>query len=70
MYKYDNDMLPEQFVSMFTPVQNIHDYNPRAATEHHLYVTFHGTTRSQKCIRHSGAHIWNFILLKWIRIVP
>ena len=64
MYKYDNDMLPELFVNMFTPVQNIHDYNTRAATEHHLYVTFHGTTRSQKCIRYSGAHVWNFILTK------
>ena len=64
MYKYDDDMLPELFVDMFTPVRNIHDYNTRTATEHHLYVTFHGTTRSQKCIRYSGAHIWNFILTK------
>ena len=32
--------------------------------EHHLYVTFHGTTRSQKCISYSGAHVWNFILTK------
>ena len=64
MYKYDNDMLPELFVDMFTPVRNIHDYNTRAATEHHLYVTFHGTTRSQKCIRYSGAHECNFILTK------
>ena len=64
MYKYDNDMLPELFVDMFTPVRIIHDYNTRAATEHHLYVTFHGTTRSQKCISYSGAHVWNFILTK------
>ena len=64
MYKYDNDMLPELFLDMLTPVRNIHDFNTRAATEHNLYVTFHGTTRSRKCIRYSGAHVWNFILTK------
>ena len=63
-YKYDNDMLPELFVNMFAPVQNIHDYNTKAATEHHLYDIFHGTTRSQKCIRYFGAHVCNFILTK------
>ena len=25
MYKYDNDMLPELFADMFTPVCNIHN---------------------------------------------
>ena len=64
MYKYDNDMLPELFVDMLTPIRSIHDYSKRAATDHHLYVTFYDTTRSQKCIRYSGAHVWNFIITK------
>ena len=46
MYKYDNDMLPY----MFTPVCNIHNYDARKFAGYHLYVDFHGTTRSQKCI--------------------
>ena len=64
MYGYDNDILPELSVDMFIPVQNIHDYNSREAAEHHFYVTFHGTTRRQKCITYFGAHVWNFILTK------
>ena len=64
MYKYDNDMLPELFADMFTPVCNIHNYDTRKSSGYHLYVDFHGTTRSQKCIKYLGPHIWNFILTK------
>ena len=28
-YKFSNDMLPDMFVDMFTPVNNIHDRNTR-----------------------------------------
>ena len=64
MYQYDNAMLTVLIVGMFTPVRNIHDYNTRVAAKHHLYVTFHGTNRNKKCIRQSGAHVWNFMLTK------
>ena len=52
VYKDDNDMLSEMFVDLFIPVRNIHDYNTRTAAEHKMN-TFHGTTRSQKCIRYT-----------------
>ena len=64
MYKYDNDMLPELFADMFTPVCKIHNYDTRKSSGYHLYVDFHRTTRSQKCIKYLGPHIWNFILTK------
>ena len=50
VYKYDNDMLPELFADMFTPVCNIDNYDTRKSSGYHLYVNFHGTTHSQKCI--------------------
>ena len=49
---YDNDMLPELFVDMFTPVCNIHNNDIRKSAGYHLYVDFHGTIRSQKCIKY------------------
>ena len=64
MYKYDNDMLPELFADMFTPVCNIHNYDTRKSSRYHLYVDFHDTTLSQKCIKYLWPHIWNFILTK------
>ena len=63
---YDTDMLPELFVDIFTPVQNIHDYNTRAVTEHHLYVTFHGTIRSQKCIRYILTKIKSVLFYRFV----
>ena len=62
MYKSSNDMLPELFSNMFTPVNEIHDYETRKSVKHHLYVPFYGKTRSQKCICFTGPHMWNFIL--------
>ena len=50
-------MLPELFADMFTQVCNIHDYDTRKSRGYHLYVDFHGTTRSQKCIKYLGPHI-------------
>ena len=67
---YDNDMLPELFVDMFTPVRNIHDYNTRAATEHIFMLPF----KAQLVARNvSGMleHTYGILYsLKWIRIVP
>ena len=73
MYKYDNGMLPELFADMFTPVCNIHNYDTRKSSGYHLYIDFRGTTRSQRCIKCLGPHIWNFILanlLGWTHTVP
>ena len=64
MYKYDNDMLHELFADMFTPVYNIYNYDTQKSSGYHLYVDFHGTTRSQKCIKYLGLHIWNFIVAR------
>ena len=64
MYKYDNDKLPELFADMFTPVCNIHNYDRCKSAGDHLYVTFHGTSRNQKCIKYLGPHIWNFVLTR------
>ena len=57
-------MLPELFADMFTPLCNIHNYDTRNSTGYHLNVGFHGTTRSQKCIRYLRPYIWNFILTR------
>ena len=64
MYKFSNGMLPEMFVDMFTPVNNIHDRNTRQSAKNNLYVPLYTTSRSQKCISYTGPHIWNFILSK------
>ena len=32
MYRYDNDILPELFADMFTPVCNIHNYDIRKSS--------------------------------------
>ena len=61
MYKYTNDMLPEMFSDMFKLVHNVHSHNTRNAVDNHLYIDFHGTTRSQKCVKYIGPHVWNFI---------
>ena len=70
MYKFSNGMLPEMFVDMFTPVNNIHDRNTRQSAKNHLYVPLYTTTRSQKCISYTGPHIWNFILSKFNPYAP
>ena len=65
MYKFNNDMLPEMFVDMFTHVSPIHDQNTRQSARNHLYVPLCTTSRSQKCISYTAPCTWNFILLKF-----
>ena len=62
MYKYDNDILPELYADIFTPVCNIHNHDIRKPARYHLYVDFQGITYSQKCIKHLEPHVWNFTL--------
>ena len=64
MYKFNNDMLLEMFVDMFTHVSMIHDRNTRQSARNHLYVPLYTTSRSQKCISYTGPRTWNFILSK------
>ena len=54
MYKFNNDMLPEMFVDMFTHVSTIHDRNTRQSATNHLYVPLYTTSCSQKCISYTG----------------
>ena len=64
MYKFSNDMLPETFIDMLTPVNNIHDRNTRQSAKNHLYVQVYPTGRSQTCISYTGPHIWSFTVSK------
>ena len=43
MYKYMNGMLPELFLSMFTSISDIHNYDTRQALNKNLLVSFKST---------------------------
>ena len=64
MYKNMNEMLPELFRDMFTPISDIHIYDTRQAKNKKLFVSFKSVSRGQQSITYIGPHVWNFILSK------
>ena len=67
-----NDMLPEMFVDMFTPVRNIHDYNTRAAAEHDFgfFLPFMAQLVARNVLGILGHAYGLLYSLKWTCVVP
>ena len=62
MYKFVNNKTPDIFNNFLSNIPDIHQHDIRNATQKHIYVTFHGTTRGQKTCSYCGSPIWNFII--------
>ena len=62
MYKYSNIMLPEQFDSFFSRIEETHSYHTRQSSAKHLYVNSRSTSRGKRSCIYSSAIIWNCIL--------
>ena len=61
IYKFSNDILPNFFFYVFTPVNIIHNQNTRWYAKNHMYVPLYTTSRGQKCISDTGPNAWNSI---------
>ena len=57
MYKFENNMLPELFSSMFTTNSQIHTYPTR--TSSNLHIPIGNLKMVYRTVRYSGVKIWN-----------
>ena len=59
MYRYNNNVLPVSFCSMFQRNNEVHSYHTRQSTKMHLSNP--RTMLAHKSVRHSGPDVWNSI---------
>ena len=61
MYKYHNKLLPSVFISFFTRITQIHNYNTRLAAKQSYYLPKARTNYGIFNIRFQGPSVWNSI---------
>ena len=61
MYKYHNKLLPSVFISFFTRITWIHNYNTRLAAKQSYYLPKARTNYGIFNIRFQGPSVWNSI---------
>ena len=64
MYKFDNDLLPDNFNEYFQYVRNVHTYSTRMSTNKCMYIKISNTKFSKKMLKVKGTEIWNSIPLE------
>jgi len=57
MYKFNQDLLPENFQKYFSKNSTVHHHNTRSADN--LHLSFSHTTLRLQCIKNAGPRIWN-----------
>ena len=62
VYKFENNTLPELFLSMFTTNSQIHTYPTR--TSSNLHIPIRNLKMVYRAVRYSGVKIWNNIKSK------
>ena len=59
MYKYHNQLLPPVFISFFTKITQIHNYNTRLAAKQSCYPPKARTNYGIFNVRFQGPSVWN-----------
>ena len=61
MYKFNNDLLPENFKDYFKYVSTIHTHNTRTASNMCLYPIRARTNFQKNTLKYKGVEVWNSI---------
>ena len=61
MYKFHNDILPENFQNYFKYVSTIHNHNTRTAANLSMYPIRPNTKFSKNTLKYKGVEVWNSI---------
>ena len=69
MYKFNNDLLPENFQEYFKYVRSIHHHNTRMSSNLCMYPIKTNTKFSKSTLKYKGVEIWNSIPLK-VKTLP
>ena len=61
MYKFKNDILPENFQNYFKYVSTIHNHNTRTTANLSMYPIRPNTKFSKNTLKYKGVEVWNSI---------
>ena len=61
MYKFKNDLLPENFQDFFKYVSTIHTHDTRTASNMCLYPIRAKTNFLKNTLKYKGVEVWNSI---------
>ena len=61
MFKFHNNLLPPYFNGFFTNLEQVHNYNTRAAANQSYYLPKARTNYGLLNIRFQGPKVWNSI---------